>query len=1163
MGVIGLWSILDAGARPVRLEALAKKRLAVDASIWIYQFLKAVRDKEGNVLKNAHVVGFFRRICKLLFHGIQPVFVFDGKAPLLKKQTLRNRKVLREGGRVDVAKTAGKILAVQMRKRALEEAARQKDALIAVEEVVPENPVYFDELQLQPAEVQKQRFKKTDQYHLPDLDMDIDRAASANDPRIMTHEELQAYAKEFEGAEDMNLYDFSNIDYDSEMFMSLPHADQYSILNAARLRSRLRMGLSTEQLTDMFPDRMAFSKFQIERVKERSDLTNRLMNLNGMNDVGVQRVASERGREYVLIKNENVDGGWSLGVVNSAEKPIIIDKELQQTADSDDNDDMEFEDVPLGPDASSAEVHDLTGMSEEDMIKFALEESRKAQMSSTKPDPSFRPTERRTTNVTKHSASDRRTTAHSSAPLFVRDDSLQEPSGQRPSETVLGDEASPEESDRSTWEQEEAAELKKAMDMSLEIHSTVPEASSGGFIIEDDDDIQLPTSTVPGLMSAAADNQDTESSLRTDSRTPSSGFSLPFPKIDFSSSILAKQDKSKESGKSSQGDKASNNLPPTSLQKLQKAMQTAVEPEGTDVTPASESDFVTPPSRPQQFHEANSTIGSSETDQPEKRPVPSWFQEEVERPKELPKSAPVQPQEYKPDSVLANSGPELVDLTSDTSDDNEPGYHNDSQVGNIFPVIGKIIHEVSEPISITSHATSPQESTKDSAVPFDENSISSTQDPNPRDVLEPSIPLADSAPGSPDWDEAVSDSESKDPVTISDTQEIELDDSGNVPPILATEDSILDEADQTRLGEEEDMLARMAAEEDEYARFSAELGNKNASNYSDVEYEQDMKALKNQQKKNLRDADEVTQIMVLECQELLAQFGIPYITATSEAESQCAKLVQLGLVDGIVTDDSDVFLFGGTRVYRNMFNTAKTVECYVLSDLEREFDLDRNKLINLAHLLGSDYTDGIKKIGPVLALELIAEFSGPRGLDEFREYVDRVQSGKENETDTLSAFRKKFRKTAEKLVLPDVFPNPLVREAYINPEVDQDASNFEWGQPDVDALRGFLMRQCGWRQEYTDSQLLPVIKDMNVRRPRRVVLTRQTTNVAVKTPGRNATKPDRLFHRQHRCRCGRLAQGCKVYEDAQCPDLAARRTGRQRPGRQDDSHATTKEGCQV
>jgi DNA excision repair protein ERCC-5 len=126
MGVTGLWQIVQPCARPIKIETLNKKRLAVDASIWIYQFLKAVRDKEGNALRNSHVVGFFRRIVKLLFFGIKPVFVFDGGAPALKRSTIAGRKQRREGRRDDAVRTAGKLLAVQMQRRAEEEAERQK-----------------------------------------------------------------------------------------------------------------------------------------------------------------------------------------------------------------------------------------------------------------------------------------------------------------------------------------------------------------------------------------------------------------------------------------------------------------------------------------------------------------------------------------------------------------------------------------------------------------------------------------------------------------------------------------------------------------------------------------------------------------------------------------------------------------------------------------------------------------------------------------------------------------------------------------------------------------------------------------------------------------------------------------------------------------------------
>jgi DNA excision repair protein ERCC-5 len=199
-----------------------------------------------------------------------------------------------------------------------------------------------------------------------------------------------------------------------------------------------------------------------------------------------------------------------------------------------------------------------------------------------------------------------------------------------------------------------------------------------------------------------------------------------------------------------------------------------------------------------------------------------------------------------------------------------------------------------------------------------------------------------------------------------------------------------------------------------------------------------------------------------------------------EAEAQCAELVNLGLVDGIVTDDSDTFLFGGTRVYKNMFNAAKFVECYLAQDLTNEFSLTREKMIAIAQLLGSDYTTGIPGIGPVTALEILSEF---QDLESFRTWWDGVQNGTiKKEDDAKKPFRKRFRKNqATKLFLPPTFPDPRVAEAYLHPEVDSDPEPFQWGVPDLAALRTFLSSQIGWSSERTDEVLVPVIRDMNRR----------------------------------------------------------------------------------
>lgn len=97
------------------------RRIAIDASTSIYQFLVAVRAADGTNggvaqnLQNAsgettsHIMGMFYRTIRMLENGIKPVYVFDGKPPEAKYKELAKRSQRRQEAmdQSEAAKEAG------------------------------------------------------------------------------------------------------------------------------------------------------------------------------------------------------------------------------------------------------------------------------------------------------------------------------------------------------------------------------------------------------------------------------------------------------------------------------------------------------------------------------------------------------------------------------------------------------------------------------------------------------------------------------------------------------------------------------------------------------------------------------------------------------------------------------------------------------------------------------------------------------------------------------------------------------------------------------------------------------------------------------------------------------------------------------------------------
>ena len=1144
MGVTGLWTVVQPCARPIKLETLNKKRLAIDASIWIYQFLKAVRDKEGNALRNSHVVGFFRRICKLLFFGIKPVFVFDGGAPILKRETVGRRKARREGRREDAVRTAGKLLGVQMRRRAEVEEKRRREeqdrAHDEPDEEIPDELVYVDELQMTARErTQNRAFRKTDAYHLPALDVGLAEMGAPNDPRVMSHEELEEYAKQFHTGEDVSVYDFSKIDFNGSFFLSLPASDRYNILNAARLRSRLRMGYSKEQLDNMFPDRMAFSRFQIERVRERNELTQRLMNINGMNGEdamfglnGGGRVAGEKGKEYVLVKNDGVEGGWALGVVSNKgegerNKPIDvegIEKENGTQEDEEDGwDDDGFEDVPIeglnrlpkrtsGAPALEHANFELDEVTEQ---RQALYEARQRAAHEEHVDTNTFVDETESLFIPQEAGHEDENPdgLFEDVPNLSADEdddldraiamSLDQPEHSPPAEDLVRTSNNKHLGPRIDQPLEFNSKNAKigrdfAHSLNARANGAAPTAFKSNSDFEDDTNLRaalnesrrnmhrshgspqpFSRNTPERSISPAVKPSNVANFPKKFSSSEHSRFNgpLPFESLNLGTSMLRKKNKAaeadaggfeKESTPNSQ--KAAQPLPPWFSGDIRESDTAQKAPEGNqydedDGLKKDVSIMDLPLLKRQQTGEVIN-IESPEAQIDEIIAVESSADEADDdviiggvRPfdneirmdgvadliRVEPPSSDLLSNEVSKDKGLA--GDSLVRAPSspqNQSDSEEPVEWEESEPEDRPK-------RISMSAAVEPHADNLQRQTSKSISPdFENDGIVDVRNERQRSASQ----------------------NSHDEKTVPSLPQGESLEDRTLDALPANDEDLYSDP------EEGDLMRQLAIEAEEHARFASTLNSKSHLQNAE-DYEQELRQLRNQQKKDRRDADEVSHIMITECQQLLKLFGLPYVTAPMEAEAQCAELVSLGLVDGIVTDDSDIFLFGGTRVYKNMFNQARFVECYLSSDLEKEYSLDRQKLIRIAHLLGSDYTEGLPSVGPVTALEILSEFET---LEAFSDWWSQVQMGQApSAEDAGNAFRRKFRRNASKIFLPAVFPDTRVDHAYLHPEVDRDPSAFAWGVPDLDALRQFLMATIGWTQERTDEVLVPVIKDMNRR----------------------------------------------------------------------------------
>ena len=121
--------------------------------------------------------------------------------------------------------------------------------------------------------------------------------------------------------------------------------------------------------------------------------------------------------------------------------------------------------------------------------------------------------------------------------------------------------------------------------------------------------------------------------------------------------------------------------------------------------------------------------------------------------------------------------------------------------------------------------------------------------------------------------------------------------------------------------------------------------------------------------------------------ELARVIGIPAISAPSEAEMFSAALCRDGLVNTVVSNDSDALLFGSPHVTKQLQLSKGLIHRTTLVDLERVTELDIERLRDLAMICGCDFhKQGVKGIGSRKGIILLHRHGGLESLLKARGY---------------------------------------------------------------------------------------------------------------------------------------------------------------------------------